>query len=144
MPHTFLLDGAQGMERRRFDRADTAGAGAVRADFRRMLEQGGAQPLARHLEQAEGRDAADLDAGAVVAHGILDLVLDLPLVAVLLHVDEVDHDQAGEVAQADLAGDLLRRLDVGAERGLLDVALLVERPELTSMATSASVGLMTM
>ena len=111
--HAFLLDGAQRMQRRQFERADAAGAGAMRADLGRMLEQGGPQPLARHLEQAEGRDAADLDAGAVVAHRILDLVLDLALVARLLHVDEVDHDQAGEVAQAHLAGDLLGRLDVG-------------------------------
>ena len=104
----------------------------------------GPQPLARHLEQAEGRDAADLDARAVVAHRVLDLVLDLALVARLLHVDEVDHDQAGEVAQAHLAGDLLGRLDVGASAVSSMLRSLVERPELTSMATSASVGLMTM
>src|SRR5471032_2160342 len=96
----------------------------MRADLGRMFEQRGPQPLARHLEQAEGRDAADLDARAIGAHRILHLVLDLALVAVLLHVDEVDHDQAGEVAQADLASDFLGRLEVGAQRRFLDVALL--------------------
>jgi hypothetical protein len=40
----------------------------------------------------------------------------------LLHVDEVDHDQAGKVAQAQLAGNLFGRLEVGLERGLLDRA----------------------
>jgi hypothetical protein len=46
-----------------------------------------------------------------------------PLIAVLLHVDEIDHDQPGQVAQSKLTRDLLGRLEVGAERRLLDVAL---------------------
>ena len=40
------------------------------------------------------------------------------------HVDEVDHHQAAEVAQAQLAGHFLGRLEIGLERGLLDVAAL--------------------
>ena len=39
-------------------------------------------------------------------------------------VDEVDHDQAGHVAQAQLAGNFLRRFQVRVERRLLDVVLL--------------------
>ena len=69
------------------------------------------------------RDAADLDAGAVVLQRILELALDRAVVALLLHVDEVDDDQAGEVAQPELAGDLLGRLEVGLERRVLDVVL---------------------
>ena len=41
----------------------------------------------------------------------------------LFHVDEVDDDQAGHVAQAQLARDLVRRLDIGGEGGLLDIVL---------------------
>ena len=41
---------------------------------------------------------------------------------VRLHVDEVDDDQAADVADAQLAGDLVGRLEVGVERGGLDVA----------------------
>ncbi len=53
--------------------------------------------------------------------------------------------EAGEIAQANLAGDFLGRLDVGAKAPSPRCSvLLVERPELTSMATSASVWLMTM
>ena len=40
-----------------------------------------------------------------------------------LHVDEVDDDQAGEVAQAQLARHLVGGLQVGAQRRLLDAAL---------------------
>ena len=41
----------------------------------------------------------------------------------LLHVDEVDDDEPREVAQPQLARDLLGRFEVGAQRGFLDVAL---------------------
>ncbi len=40
----------------------------------------------------------------------------------VLHVDEVDDDQAAEVAQTHLAGRFIGGLEVGAQRGLLDVA----------------------
>ena len=69
------------------------------------------------------RDAADLDAGAVVLQAILQLLLDRAVVALLLHVDEVDDDQAGKVAQPELAGDFFGRLEVGLERGVLDRVL---------------------
>ena len=60
------------------------------------------------------------------------------------HVDEVDDDEAGHVAQAQLAGDLVRRLDVGRLSAVCSISCsLVERPELMSIETSASVGLMT-
>ena len=39
-----------------------------------------------------------------------------------LHVDEVDDDQTGEIAQPQLASSLIGRFQVGAERGFLDVA----------------------
>jgi len=40
-----------------------------------------------------------------------------------LHVDEVDDDDAAEIAQPDLADHLVDRLQVGLEHGLLEVAL---------------------
>ena len=40
-----------------------------------------------------------------------------------LHVDEVDDDETGEVAQPQLARHLVGGLQVGAQRGLLDAAL---------------------
>ena len=44
-------------------------------------------------------------------------------VAALVHVDEVDDDEAGEIAQAKLARDFLCRLEIGLERGVLDIVL---------------------
>ena len=51
-----------------------------------------------------------------------------------------------EVAQAELAGDLVGGLEVGLGRPSLRCSgsLAWRGPEFTSMATSASVGLMTM
>ena len=65
-------------------------------------------------------DAADLDAGAVEAQRFLQPALDGAVVALLLHVDEVDDDEAGEVAQLQLAGDLVGRLEVRVMRRFLD------------------------
>ena len=95
----------------------------MRADAGRCLEHAGAQPLAAHLHQAEARDAADLDARAIVLERVLHRLLDLADVGAVLHVDEVDDDEAGHVAQAQLAGDLVRGLEVGRGRGLLDIVL---------------------
>ncbi len=65
---------------------------------------------------------ADLDARLVLAHGVAQAVFDVALVLLRLHVDEVDDDQPADVAQAQLARDLVGRLEVGVERRGLDVA----------------------
>jgi hypothetical protein len=137
--HRFFLDDAQHVQRRRFGAADEAGAAAARAaDVRGFLERR-LQPLARQLHQAEARDLADLHARAVVAQRFAEAVLDFALVLLRLHVDEVHHDQAAQVAQPQLAGDFLGRLQVGAEAVSSMSWPLVARAELTSIETSASV-----
>ena len=69
------------------------------------------------------RNAADLDAGPVVLQRVLQAPFDGAIVAAFLHVDEVDDDQAGEIAQAQLAGDFVGGLEIGAQRGVLDIVL---------------------
>ncbi len=59
---------------------------------------------------------------AVVTECFLQAILDLALVLGAFHVNEVDHDQAAQVAQAQLARDLLGRFEIGVERRRLDVA----------------------
>jgi hypothetical protein len=88
-------------------------------------------------------DAAHLDAGAVVAQRLLEPALHRRVVPARLHVDEVDHDEAGEVAQAELPRDLVRRSMLVRNAVSSMCRSRVERPEFTSMATSASVWLMT-
>ena len=119
---TFLLDRAQDVDRRAFDVAHQAEAGAVRAGDEAGFGEARAQALAAHFQQAEMADLTDLDAGAVVFQRLLQPALDHGVVALGLHVDEVDDDQAGEIAQAELAGGFLGGLQVGAQGGFLDAA----------------------
>src|SRR5690606_4589280 len=122
--HRVLLGDADDGQRQRLDAAHAAVAFAARAHDLAGLAEAGAQALAAHLQQAEAADAADLDARAVVLERVLQAVLDGALVLGRGHVDEVDHHQAAQVAQAQLAGHFLGRLQVGLERCLLDVAAL--------------------
>ncbi len=48
------------------------------------------------------RDAPDLDAGAIVFEAFLQPPLHRAVVALLIHIDEVDDDEPGKVAQAKL------------------------------------------
>ena len=51
-------------------------------------------------------------------------MLDFTLVLGRGHVDEIDHDQATHVAQAQLAGDFFGRFQVGLQGSLLDIVAL--------------------
>ena len=65
------------------------------ADVGRAFQHARAAALATDLHQAEHGNLAHLDAGAVVLQGILQHLLDGAVVLAFVHVDEVDHDQAG-------------------------------------------------
>ena len=116
----FFLDRAQDRQRHAVVRPDQAGAVAMRAGLGGRFQHPRAQPLARHLQQAEARDAADLDAGAIGLQPILEPFLDARVVLALVHIDEVDDDQPGQVAQTQLARDLVRGLAVRLVGGVLD------------------------
>ena len=80
------------------------------------------QPLTRHLQQAEARDASDLDARAIHFHRISQPVFDIALVLRRCHIDEIDDNQTADVAQAQLPGDFVCGLEIGIQRGGFDVA----------------------
>src|SRR5260221_5520149 len=100
-----------------------ARAPAMRALLGRALEHARANALARHFEQPEVRDLSDLNARPVMPQAFLQPALDRAVVALLVHVDEVDDDQAREIAQTQLPGNLLGGFEDGLERGILDVVL---------------------
>jgi len=83
------------------------------AGLGRAINNAGPSTLARHFHQAKARDIADLCPCTIVLHRLLELFLDGPVVPVLFHVDEVNDDQASQVAQAALAGDLNSSLWIG-------------------------------
>ena len=118
-----LFDGAHHGECAGRDRAHDAAAFAMRAHTGRTFEQTRAQALARHFEQTEMADAPHLDAGPVVLQRFLQAALDRAVVALLLHVDEVDDHEAGEIAQAQLPGDFVGCFEIGLECRILDIVL---------------------
>ena len=101
---------------------DDAAALAVLAVLAERLDQAGADPLAGHLHQAERGDLGDLVAGAVAAQALDQAAQHQVAVGLQHHVDEVDDDDAADVAQPELADDLLGRLEVVLGDGLLEVA----------------------
>jgi hypothetical protein len=86
-----------------------------------------ARALARHLDQAERRDGGDVRPGVVLRQRLLERLQHLLAVLLLFHVDEVDDDDAAEVAQPQLPRDRHGRLEVRAVDGFLEVAVPDER-----------------
>ena len=119
--HRFFFQQAERCKCGTCRREHKARAVAHRADVGRGFQHTGAQPLPAHFQQAEGGNAADLDAGAILPQRILQGALDPAIVAVVVHVDEIDDNEPCHVAKAELAGDFLGRLDVGLEGGFLDI-----------------------
>src|SRR6187402_2824107 len=97
---------------------------AATLTFRALLRVLPQQPLtdalARHLHESEFGDVEDLRPGLVAGQRVAEQLDDLGTVLADLHVDEVDDDDAADVAQAQLLGDLLGRLHVVVEDGLLE------------------------
>ena len=84
------------------------------------FENAGADALTRHFKQAEMGDAADLDAGAIILQTILHPLFDRPVVAVFFHVDEVDDNQAGKIAQTQLTRDFIRCFKICLQRSVFN------------------------
>src|ERR1700730_19270359 len=104
------------------------GPAARPARLGRTLQHAGADALARHFQEAEMRDPSDLDPRTVLPEAIAELAFHGAVVALLVHVDEIDDDQAREIAQAQLPGDLLGGLEIGLERGVFDMVLARRAP----------------
>ncbi len=119
-----LANQAQHRQCHRLDAADAADPDAARADDVARFPERGPQTLAGHLEQAEARELADLDAGPVHLHRIAQPILDFALILARLHVDEVDDDQAADVPDPQLTGDFVGSLEIGVKCGGLDVTAL--------------------
>ncbi len=120
--HAFFFKHTQKVKGGTFDRTDKADTAAMCANLERAFNKRRAQALARHFKQAEWADTADLKAGPVIAHGFFKLAFNRPLVAVVFHVDEIDHNQTGQIAQAQLTCEFFGGFKVGLVCGFFDVA----------------------
>ena len=95
---------------------------AGRALARHHLARAVGDVLARHLDEAERRDLDDVGLRAVALELLAQRVLDLLAVLRVRHVDEVDDDDPADVAQPELANDLLDRLEVVLRDRVLEPA----------------------
>src|SRR5438045_1870622 len=100
---------------------DEAAAVAVRARRRERLDQSFRDPLACHLDQTELRDREDLGAGLVAGERLPERFFHRLAILPDLHVDEVDDDDAADVAQSQLARDDLCGFEIVAEDRLLEI-----------------------
>src|SRR5579875_229375 len=83
--------------------------------FERLLD-----PLARDGDQAKIVKLKHLRRRAIGLQRLFESSHHLVAVLALVHVDEVDDDDAAQVAQADLAHDLRNRIEVGLKDGVLE------------------------
>mmetsp|Transcript_18163 Transcript_18163/g.28373 ORF Transcript_18163/g.28373 Transcript_18163/m.28373 type:complete len:697 (-) Transcript_18163:5201-7291(-) len=118
----FLFDLTQDRQGQIVVRPDQAGAVTGRTGLCRGLDHARTQTLARHFHQAKAGNAAQLDARTVRLELFLHHLFDLGVVAPVIHVDEVNDDQARQIAQTQLARHLFGSLQVGLGRGFLDGA----------------------
>ncbi|MNU60676.1 hypothetical protein D3C71_498730 [compost metagenome] len=97
---------------------------ATGADVAAGFVEGGTQTLARHFQQTETGDPAQLDAGSVLMDRFTQTIFHFALMANRRHVDEVDDDQATQITQTQLTGNFVGRFQVGLQRRLFDIAAL--------------------
>ena len=119
-----FLDLAQDRQRKVVVRPDQAGAVAGVARLCRRLDHTGTQTLARHFHQTKAGNTAHLNTRTVGFQLFLHQLFNGGVIATLVHVDKVDDDQTGQIAQTQLAGDFGGGFQVGLGRGLFDGAFL--------------------
>ncbi len=86
------------------------------------LEQSGPHALAGHLDEAQGGDLRNLMLGPVASQALDEPSQYEVAVRFKHHVDEVDHDDAADVPEAELPHHLFRCLQVVLGDGFLEVA----------------------
>ena len=97
--------------------AATGGAG-----FAQQVGQGLPGALAGHLHQAQAGEAVHRHLGVILGQGFTKLFEHGVAMFGAFHVDEVDDDDAAQVAYAELAGNGLGCLQVGLEDGVVEIA----------------------
>src|SRR3954451_6643711 len=124
-----LAQPALELDRDRLLRQDDAVAVAGRARPSHDLAHALRDVLARHLDQAELGDLGGERLRAVLVERLAQRLEHRLAVARPRHVDEVDDDDAADVAQAQLVDDRLGRLEVRARDRVLQARLLAAPDE---------------
>ena len=94
-------------------RTDQAGAVAMRARLRTGFQHAWTQTLAAHLHQAKATDPAHLNARTIRLQLFFHAFFNGNIVASFIHVNEINHDQPCQIAQAQLTRHLFSGLQIG-------------------------------
>src|SRR5215469_2624036 len=97
-----------------------AGTGAVRARLAQSAFERLLGTLASDGDEAEFVEAQNFRRRAVGFEGVFERGHHFVAIAALFHVDEVDDDDAAQIAQANLADDFFHGFDVGADDGVFE------------------------
>ena len=98
------------------------------AHLAHRVQQRQAHSLTGHFQQTEFGDGRHGYLGPVVFELLDQIIVDFLAVSRLVHIDEVDNDQAPDVPQAQLAGHLPGGLQIDLEGILLVVPFTDEAP----------------
>ena len=101
---------------------EDSASGALRAGAGERLDETGAELLAGELHQPERGHLGDLVAGPVAAQRLGQTTQHQVAVGLQHHVDEVDHHDAADIAQPQLADHLFGGLEIVLGDGLFQVA----------------------
>src|SRR4029077_107371 len=104
----------------RGDGLDHAGASAVRARLAEHAFESLLGAFAGDADEAEFVEGQRLGWSFVLFESLLKRHKNFFAVAALFHIDEVDHDDAAEVAQPNLPHDFLHGFEVGLDDGVLE------------------------
>src|SRR5690606_2233349 len=99
---------------------------ATHARLAEHLLEALAGALASHLHQTQFGDPDDIGLGVVALQLFFQSTQDLTPVLLVRHVDEIDDDDAADIAQAQLPGNGSRGFEVGLEDGFLQGAMTNE------------------
>ena len=119
-----FFDLPQDAERQIVIRADQASAVTGVARLGRGLDHPRMQALTAHFHQAKATDPTHLNACPIGFQPVFHALFNRGVVAAFIHVDEINHDEPGKVAQAQLARHLIGGLKIGLQCGFFNRALL--------------------
>jgi hypothetical protein len=101
---------------------DHAGAGAIGAGLAENAFESLLGAFAGDANETELVERERFRRGFILLQGLLQRAENFFAVAALFHVDEIDDDDAAQIAQADLADDFLHRFDVGLDDGVFEAS----------------------
>src|ERR1700730_11157487 len=99
---------------------DHSRASAIRARLAEYALESLFSALASDAHQAEFVEAQRFRRRFIFFEGLLQREQNFVAVAALFHIDEVDDDDAAEVAQANLAHDFFHRFQIGFDDGVFE------------------------